>query len=100
MTPQKYCAENPDRLKLFGHILTAFYNDDLVEDVNIRSWALDARSKHPANSPGDVCRNQGLLLLKAIHEQSSDEDDDDEDEDESEEEDEEGEGEAEEEESG
>lgn len=77
---QAYCANSSDRLKLFGHILAAFYNDDLVEDENIRSWALDPRSKNPAGSPGDVCRKQGLLLLQAIHAQSSDEEDDDEEE--------------------
>ena len=66
---------------MFGNVLAAFYNTDVVEDEDVRSWLLDPRSKHAADSPGDVCRKQGVVLFKAIQAQSSDEDDDDDEED-------------------
>ena len=51
-----------------------------MEDEDIKSWLLDSRSKHAADSPGDLCRKQGVILFKAIEAQSSDDDDDDEEE--------------------
>lgn len=77
---QSYCANTPARLKLFGNVLAAFYNEDLVEDDDIKTWILDPKSKLFApDSPGDICRKQGLILYQAIQAQSSDDDDDDDD---------------------
>ncbi|KAF8334178.1 nucleotide-diphospho-sugar transferase [Cantharellus anzutake] len=74
---QDHCASSPSHLKLFGNVLAAFYNNDIVEDEDIKGWILDSRSKYEADSLGDVCRKQGLVLLKAIQAQSSDEDESD-----------------------
>jgi eIF4-gamma/eIF5/eIF2-epsilon len=84
---QAYCAKTAARLKLFGNVLAAFYNADVVEDEDIKLWLLDSRSKYAADTPGDTCRKQGVILFKAIEAQSSEEEDDDDDEEEDEDED-------------
>ncbi|KAF9521193.1 hypothetical protein BS47DRAFT_1378549 [Hydnum rufescens UP504] len=84
---QAYCAKTPVRLKLFGNVLAAFYNADVVEDEDIKLWLLDSRSKYAVDTPGDTCRKQGVILFKAIEAQSSEDDDDDDDDEEEDEDD-------------
>ncbi|KIK99306.1 hypothetical protein PAXRUDRAFT_822932 [Paxillus rubicundulus Ve08.2h10] len=75
---QEYCASS-DRLPLFGQILAALYQDDIVEEDDIRNW-----HKRP-NTQGDgvkspslkenlkKCWTVGAHMIKQFNEQESDE---------------------------
>lgn len=55
-------------------MLAAFYNTDVIEDDDIKAWILDPNSKFAADTPGNVCWRQGVVLFKAIQAQDEDED--------------------------
>lgn len=68
--------------------MVSFYQDDIVEDDDVRGWLKLATSKGESLSPGPIAENYkkfwmiGARLLQQISEQeSSDEESDEEDED-------------------
>jgi len=81
---QSHCASS-ERLPLFGQILAAFYQDDIVEEDDIREW-----HSQPASRGDDVdaglkdnfkkCWTVGAHMIKQFDEQESEESDEDEDE--------------------
>ena len=85
---QEYCASS-DRLPLFGQILAALYQEDIVEEDDIRKWhkkpcARGEGVKPPASGEKfKKCWSVGAHMIKQFDEQES-EDEDEEDEDESE----------------
>lgn len=85
---QEYCASS-DRLPLFGQILAALYQEDIVEEDDIRKWhkkpcARGEGVKPPASGENfKKCWSVGAHMIKQFDEQES-EDEDEEDEDESE----------------
>ncbi|KAL1713469.1 hypothetical protein EV715DRAFT_258392 [Schizophyllum commune] len=96
LTPtQRHCATS-ERLALFGQILAALYQEDVVEEEDIRAWF-----KHPEARGEDVgatgeelenikkCRDVGAKMIEQFDAQETSEEESEEDEDEDEEEDEE-----------
>ncbi|KAF8319424.1 nucleotide-diphospho-sugar transferase [Clavulina sp. PMI_390] len=77
---QNYCIAHPDRSKLFSQVLVAFYNQDIVEEDDVKAWILDKRAKHAVGSPGEALRTTGLLFLRQLSEEDEEDDDDDDDE--------------------
>ncbi|KAL1707802.1 hypothetical protein EV121DRAFT_255474 [Schizophyllum commune] len=92
---QRHCATS-ERLALFGQILAALYQEDVVEEEDIRAWF-----KHPESRGEDVgatgeelenikkCRDVGAKMIEQFDAQESSEEESDEDADEDEDEDEE-----------
>ncbi|KAI4527503.1 nucleotide-diphospho-sugar transferase, partial [Schizophyllum commune Loenen D] len=92
---QRHCATS-ERLALFGQILAALYQEDVVEEDDIRAWF-----KHPEARGEDVgasgeelenikkCRDVGAKMIEQFDAQETSEEESEEDEDEDEEEDEE-----------
>ncbi|KAL1667737.1 nucleotide-diphospho-sugar transferase [Schizophyllum commune] len=92
---QRHCATS-ERLALFGQILAALYQEDVVEEEDIRAWF-----KHPEARGEDVgvtgeelenikkCRDVGAKMIEQFDAQETSEEESEEDEDEDEEEDEE-----------
>lgn len=86
---QSHCATST-RLPLFGQILAALYQDDIVDEDDIRKWhRLPVARGEGVKATDDVLENLrkcwtiGAHMIKQFDEQDSDEDsDEDEDEDE------------------
>jgi len=80
---QEYCASS-DRLPLFGQILAALYQDDIVEEDDIRNWhkkpsAQGEGAKPPASRENlKKCWTVGAHMIKQFDEQESEESDEDE----------------------
>ncbi|KAI5829200.1 nucleotide-diphospho-sugar transferase [Schizophyllum commune Tattone D] len=89
---QRHCATS-ERLALFGQILAALYQEDVVEEEDIRAWF-----KHPEARGEDVgatgeelenikkCRDVGAKMIEQFDAQETSEEDSDADEDEDEDE--------------
>ncbi|KAL1692373.1 nucleotide-diphospho-sugar transferase [Schizophyllum commune] len=89
---QRHCATS-ERLALFGQILAALYQEDVVEEEDIRAWF-----KHPEARGEDVgatgeelenikkCRDVGAKMIEQFDAQETSEEESDEDEDEEEDE--------------
>jgi translation initiation factor eIF-2B subunit epsilon len=77
---QKHCASS-DRLPLFGQILAALYQDDIVEEDDIRKWHTLPKSKGIDLKPGTTTENikkcwlVGTRMIEQFDEQDSDEED-------------------------
>ncbi|KAG6890454.1 hypothetical protein C0992_001501 [Termitomyces sp. T32_za158] len=91
---QSHCATSK-RLPLFGQILAALYQDDIVDEDDIRKWhRLPIARGEGVKGKDDVLENLkkcwtiGTHMIKQFDEQESDEDSDEDDEDEDEDEDE------------
>ncbi|KIJ68987.1 hypothetical protein HYDPIDRAFT_36093 [Hydnomerulius pinastri MD-312] len=75
---QEYCASS-DRLPLFGQILAALYQDDIVEEDDIRNWhkrpeAQGEGVKSPTLQENfKKCWAVGAHMIKQFDEQESDE---------------------------
>ncbi|KAF8557250.1 nucleotide-diphospho-sugar transferase [Imleria badia] len=75
---QEYCASS-DRLPLFGQILAALYQDDIVEEDDIRKWhkkpsAEGEGVKPPASQENfKKCWVVGAHMIKQFDEQESEE---------------------------
>ncbi|KAH7889309.1 nucleotide-diphospho-sugar transferase [Phlebopus sp. FC_14] len=86
------CCASSDRLPLFGQILAALYQDDIVEEDDIRIWHKKAESQGAGVKSATLqenfkkCWSVGALMIKQFDEQESDEDSEDESGEESEEE--------------
>ncbi|RXW23845.1 hypothetical protein EST38_g1996 [Candolleomyces aberdarensis] len=76
---QKHCATSP-RMSLFGQILAALYQMDIVEEDDIRAWHVLPTSQGSDLQPGEVKTNTGKMWIVGAHmihqfdEQESDED--------------------------
>uniref|UniRef100_D8PWX8 Translation initiation factor eIF2B subunit epsilon n=1 Tax=Schizophyllum commune (strain H4-8 / FGSC 9210) TaxID=578458 RepID=D8PWX8_SCHCM len=91
---QRHCATS-ERLALFGQILAALYQEDVVEEEDIRAWF-----KHPESRGEDVgasgeelenikkCRDVGAKMIEQFDAQETSEEESEEDEDEDEDKDE------------
>ncbi|KAL1735216.1 hypothetical protein EV714DRAFT_244033 [Schizophyllum commune] len=89
---QRHCATS-ERLALFGQILAALYQEDVVEEEDIRAWF-----KHPEARGEDVgatgeelenikkCRDVGAKMIEQFDAQETSEEESEEDEDEEEDE--------------
>ncbi|KAH0583976.1 hypothetical protein H2248_009559 [Termitomyces sp. 'cryptogamus'] len=84
---QSHCATSK-RLPLFGQILAALYQDDIVDEDDIRKWhRLPMAKGEGANAKDDVLENIkkcwaiGAHMIKQFDEQESEEDSDDDDDD-------------------
>ncbi|KAG1803652.1 nucleotide-diphospho-sugar transferase [Suillus plorans] len=75
---QEYCASS-DRLPLFGQILAALYQDDIVDEDDIRAWHGMSKSQGQGVKPATLqdCYNKcwvtGAHMIKQFDEQDSDE---------------------------
>lgn len=75
---QEYCASS-DRLPLFGQILAALYQDDIVDEDDIRAWHGRSKSQGQDVKPASLqdCYNKcwvtGAHMIKQFDEQDSDE---------------------------
>lgn len=78
---QAHCA-NSSRMPLFGQILAALYQDDIVDEDDIRRWHARPASKGEGWKPNPEtegimkCWLIGSHMIKQFDEQESDEDDD------------------------
>jgi len=85
---QRHCASSPRYQRIFGLILAALYNIDVVDEDDIKEWLSNSESrglglkKELTAAMGD-CLMQGARLLQHLQ-QMDDSDDDEEEEDESE----------------
>jgi translation initiation factor eIF-2B subunit epsilon len=76
--PQEYCASS-DRLPLFGQILAALYQDDIVDEDDIRAWHGNSKSQGQSVKPTSLQENYnkcwvtGAHMIKQFDEQDSDE---------------------------
>ncbi|KAG2041714.1 nucleotide-diphospho-sugar transferase [Suillus americanus] len=76
---QEYCASS-DRLPLFGQILAALYQDDIVDEDDIRAWHGNSKSQGQGVKPTSLqdnynkCWVTGAHMIKQFDEQDSDED--------------------------
>ena len=69
-------------MPLFGQILAALYQDDIVEEDDIRQWHALPASKGEGHKPSEVenikrCWMIGTYMIEQFDEQGSDDDDDD-----------------------
>jgi len=77
---QAHCASS-QRMPLFGQILAALYQDDVVEEVDIRRWHALPASKSIGLKPGPTtenikkCWSVGSRMIEQFNEQESDEED-------------------------
>jgi translation initiation factor eIF-2B subunit epsilon len=75
---QEYCASS-DRLPLFGQILAALYQDDIVDEDDIRAWHGNSKSQGQGVKPTSLQENYnkcwvtGAHMIKQFDEQDSDE---------------------------
>ncbi|KAG2157343.1 nucleotide-diphospho-sugar transferase [Suillus clintonianus] len=75
---QEYCASS-DRLPLFGQILAALYQDDTVDENDIRAWHENPKSQGQGVKPTSLqdnykkCWVTGAHMIKQFDEQDSDE---------------------------
>ncbi|KAG2367497.1 nucleotide-diphospho-sugar transferase [Suillus spraguei] len=75
---QEYCASS-DRLPLFGQILAALYQDDIVDEDDIRAWHGKSKSQGQDVKPTSLrdnynkCWVTGAHMIKQFDEQDSDE---------------------------
>ncbi|KAN0076973.1 Nucleotide-diphospho-sugar transferase [Tylopilus felleus] len=82
---QEYCASS-DRLPLFGQILAALYQEDIVEEDDIRTWhkkpsAQGEGVKPPATQENfKKCWIVGAHMIKQFDEQESEEESEEDDE--------------------
>jgi translation initiation factor eIF-2B subunit epsilon len=69
-------------MPLFGQILAALYQDDIVEEDDIRRWHALPASKGVGLEPGTItenikkCWSVGARMIVQFNEQDSDEDSD------------------------
>jgi translation initiation factor eIF-2B subunit epsilon len=78
--PKEHCV-NSSYLPLFGQILAALYQNDVVEEDDIRTWHNSAESKaqNAQNESMKRCWMVGGKMIEQFDDQaSSDEDDSDE----------------------
>ncbi|KAL0569888.1 translation initiation factor eIF-2B epsilon subunit, GEF [Marasmius crinis-equi] len=75
---QSHCTTS-NRLPLFGQILAALYQDDIVEEDDIRAWHQLPSSQGDGNEQMKKCWLIGGHMVQQFDEQESDEDDDEED---------------------
>ncbi|KAH0827077.1 hypothetical protein J3R83DRAFT_4762 [Lanmaoa asiatica] len=85
---QEYCALSP-RLPLFGQILAALYQDDIVEEDDIRNWHEKPGAQGEGVTPASQenfkkCWTVGAHMIKQFDEQESEEESDDDEEEDSE----------------
>ncbi|TFY52333.1 hypothetical protein EVJ58_g10077 [Rhodofomes roseus] len=72
-----HCAQS-SRLPLFGQILAALYQADIVEEDDIRAWHAQASSQAEAQKPGpymdglEKCWSVGKMMIEQFDEQESD----------------------------
>ncbi|KAG2755999.1 nucleotide-diphospho-sugar transferase [Suillus brevipes Sb2] len=75
---QEYCASS-DRLPLFGQILAALYQDDIVDEDDIRAWHGNPKAQGQDVKPASLQENYnkcwvtGAHMIKQFDEQDSDE---------------------------
>ncbi|OAX43545.1 nucleotide-diphospho-sugar transferase [Rhizopogon vinicolor AM-OR11-026] len=75
---QEHCASS-DRLPLFGQILAALYQDDIVDEDDIRAWHAKPESQGEGVKPTSLQENYkkcwvtGAHMIKQFDEQDSDE---------------------------
>ncbi|KAG8217822.1 hypothetical protein J3R82DRAFT_5987 [Butyriboletus roseoflavus] len=80
---QEYCASS-DRLPLFGQILAALYQEDIVEEDDIRNWhkkpSAQGEGVKPLASQENFkkCWTVGAHMIKQFDEQESEESEEDE----------------------
>ncbi|KZT11243.1 nucleotide-diphospho-sugar transferase [Laetiporus sulphureus 93-53] len=84
---QHHCAHS-SRLPLFGQILAALYQADIVEEEDIRTWHARPSSRGEGHKPGPVrdglekCWAVGSHMIEQFDEQESEEESDEESEEE------------------
>ncbi|KAG1782724.1 nucleotide-diphospho-sugar transferase [Suillus placidus] len=84
---QEYCASS-DRLPLFGQILAALYQDDIVDEDDIRAWHGNPKSQGQnvkstsLQDSYNKCWVTGAHMIKQFDEQDSDEESEEESEEE------------------
>lgn len=77
-TSQEHCASS-DRLPLFGQILAALYQDDIVDEDDIRAWHAKPQSQGQGVKPTSLQENYkkcwvtGAHMIKQFDEQDSNE---------------------------
>lgn len=84
---QAHCAAS-ERMPLFGQILAAMYQNDVVDEDDIREWHAKPASKGEGLKEGEVLENFKKLWIvgaRMIHQFDEQESDDEESEEESEE---------------
>ncbi|KAJ8597977.1 nucleotide-diphospho-sugar transferase [Rhizopogon salebrosus TDB-379] len=80
---QEHCASS-DRLPLFGQILAALYQDDIVDEDDIRAWHIKPQSQGQDIKSTSLqehykkCWVTGAHMIKQFDEQDSDEESDEE----------------------
>ncbi|KAG1756540.1 nucleotide-diphospho-sugar transferase [Suillus paluster] len=73
------CCASSDRLPLFGQILAALYQDDIVDEDDIRAWHANSKSQGQCVKPASLqdnykkCWVTGAHMIKQFDEQDSDE---------------------------
>ncbi|KII88609.1 hypothetical protein PLICRDRAFT_689604 [Plicaturopsis crispa FD-325 SS-3] len=78
---QNHCASS-ERMPLFGQILAALYQDDIIEEDDIRAWHDRPESKGEGLKPGDLTDNikkcwiVGARMIQQFDAQDSDSDED------------------------
>ncbi|KAI6117666.1 nucleotide-diphospho-sugar transferase [Pisolithus croceorrhizus] len=79
------CCASSERLPLFGQILAALYQEDVVEEEDIRAWHKRPQSRGDEQKSAALqnnfqkCWNAGAFMIKQFDEQESDEESDEED---------------------
>lgn len=79
------CCASSERLPLFGQILAALYQEDVVEEDDIRAWHKKPQSCGDDQKSATLqnnfkkCWNAGAFMIKQFDEQESDEESDEED---------------------
>lgn len=74
------CCASSERLPLFGQILAALYQEDVVEEEDIRAWHKKPQSRGDDQKSTTLqdnflkCWNAGAFMIKQFDEQESDED--------------------------
>lgn len=76
---QLHCASSPTRLALFGQVLASFYQEDVVEEEDIRAWYKIPESKGSAASGETAermkrCWAIGSRMIEQFDEQDDDSD--------------------------
>ena len=70
---------SPTRLALFGQVLAAFYQEDVVEEDDIREWHKNPAPKESSSSTDITenmkrCWNIGTRMIEQFDEQESETD--------------------------
>jgi translation initiation factor eIF-2B subunit epsilon len=77
--PQYHCASST-RFPLFGQILAALYQNDIVEEEDIRNWHVQPEAKGESVKSGNLPENMektwivGARMIHQLNEQESDDD--------------------------